>query len=118
MDLLIYKVIHLVGLILLFSSIGSMTLRSGDGAAPKFASILHGVALVVMLVGGFGMLARMEIHWPWPSYIVAKLAIWIALGALPVLVKKRILPGALGLLVGVALGGAAAWLAIYRVELW
>ena len=28
------------------------------------------------------MLARLQIHWPWPNWIIAKLGVWIAFGGL------------------------------------
>ena len=43
-------------------------------------------------VAGFGMLARMQIHWPWPGYIVAKVGVWVVIGILPILVRKGFVP--------------------------
>ena len=56
-----YKLLHVVGLLLLFLGMGGQLLRSGSEPerAPKSTAILHGVGLLAMLVGGFGMMARL-----------------------------------------------------------
>jgi len=68
----------------------------------------HGIGLLVSLVSGFGMLAKMGMSWPWPLWIWIKVALWLVLGFLPVLAKKGVLSGAtvvkLAILVGAALG--------------
>lgn len=112
----IYKLLHVVGLMLLFLGIGGLLLgaRSEQGRASKGPAILYGVGLAVMLVAGFGMMARLGIDWPWPGWLVAKLAVWLTIGALPVLVGRQILPRGLAWLLAAVLGGVAAWLAINK----
>ena len=112
----IYKLLHVIGLMLLFLSLGGMLLgaRSALDRAPKGTAILHGVGLFVMLVGGFGMMARLGIHWPWPGWLIAKLGVWLTIGALPVLVRRQVLPGGPAWLIAAALGALAAWLAISK----
>jgi hypothetical protein len=44
---------------------------------------------------------------PW---VIGKFIIWLALGALPVLAKKRVLQPGVIVLIAVALGGVAAYL--------
>lgn len=114
MSIEVYKLTHLVGLMLLFLGLGVLFFSpTRDGQKPpKAAAILHGIGLLIMLVGGFGMLARMEIHWPWPGYIIAKLVGWVLLGAAPVLVKKGILPKAVAFLLVLGIAAYAAWLGL------
>ncbi len=111
-----YKLLHVVGLLLLFLGMGGLLLgaRSEPNRPPKSTTILHGLGLVVMLVAGFGMMARLAIEWPWPGWLFAKLGVWLAIGALPGLVRRKIIPLALAWLVAAALGGLAAWLAISK----
>lgn len=113
-----YRLLHFAGLLLLYGAIGCIAMHKGEGKPPKLGTILHGVGLVVMLVAGFGMLARMEIHWPWPSYVMVKVGLWVALGALPILMRKKILPGVLGLLVAAGIGTFAFWLVQTRPAWW
>ena len=102
---------------LLFLGLGGSVLgaRTDEGRAPKLATILHGVGLLVMLVGGFGMLARLGIvNWPWPGWALGKMGVWLAIGALPVLVRRKVLPRGVAWLVAAALAATAAWLALYK----
>ena len=112
----IYKLLHVVGLLLLFLGMGGQLFgaHSERGLVPKGPAILHGVGLLVMLVAGFGMMARLGIAWPWPSWLIAKLGVWLSIGVLPVLVRRQILPLGQAWLVAAGLGGLAAWLAISK----
>ena len=116
MPFALYKLLHVIGLMLLFLGLGGMLLgaRSTPDRAPKGTSILHGVGLFVMLVGGFGMMARLGIHWPWPGWLIAKLGVWLIIGALPVLVRREVLPRGPAWLIAAALGALAGWLAISK----
>ena len=111
-----YKVLHVVGLLLLFLGMGGLLLGAGSGRdpAPRSTAILHGVGLLVMLVAGFGMMARLGVNWPWPGWLIAKLGVWLTIGALPVLVRRDMLPLGLAWSAVAALGGLAAWLAISK----
>lgn len=112
----IYKLLHVIGLMLLFLGMGGLLLgaRSALDRAPKGTAILHGVGLFAMLVGGFGMMARLGIDWPWPGWLIAKLGVWLAIGALPVLVRRQLLPRGPAWLIAAALGALAAWFAIAK----
>jgi hypothetical protein len=116
MPFVIYKLLHVVGLMLLFLGLGGMLFgaRAEQDRAPAGTAALHGVGLLVMLVGGFGMMARLGIHWPWPGWLVAKLGVWLVIGALPVLVQRRLLPRGPAWLVAAGLGALAAWLALSK----
>ncbi|NRA97876.1 MAG: hypothetical protein HRU14_16895 [Planctomycetes bacterium] len=111
-----YKLLHVVGLLLLFLGMGGQLLGADSerGRAPRGTAILHAVGLLVMLVGGFGMMARLGIQWPWPGWLIAKRGVWLTIGALPVVVRRQLIPHGLAWLVAVVLGGLAAWLAISK----
>ena len=110
-----YKLLHVVGLLLLFLGMGGQLLGArSEPRAPKVTAILHGAGLFVMLVAGFGMMARLGIQWPWPGWLIAKLGVWLTIGALPVLARRQILPLGPAWLVASGLGGLAAWLAISK----
>ena len=115
MPLETYKLIHLAALILLTVAFGGMLFGRGeDGRAPRRATLLHGLGLLAMLVAGFGMLARLGISWPWPGWVFGKLLIWVVLGALPVLIRRRRLPPVAGALTIAVLATAAAALVLYK----
>ena len=120
MSLAAYKVLHLFSAFLLFAALGGLTLaaldRSGDRTrSRKLAGASHGIALVLLLVTGFGGLARLAISNPalWPGWVWVKVLLWLVLGA--ALVVRRF-PAAAALVwwLWPILGGVAAWLAIYK----
>jgi hypothetical protein len=113
LSLSVYKVAHLFGVLLVFLGFGALV---GDGNNRRTATIAHGLGLVIVLVAGFGALARLGIYGPssWPLWIWLKLAIWLALGALVTVAKRsRGAAKSLWWLLPV-LGAAAAYLAIYK----
>lgn len=119
-DYTVYKLIHFLGIIMIFVSLGGVMVHVFNGGAKadnawrKPAGITHGIGLFLVLLGGFGMMARLGIHWPWPGWLVAKLAIWLVLGGITAVVYRL---GAKGksLWAGVVLLGAiAAYMAIMK----
>lgn len=109
MDIILLRILHIGGVVALFASLGAITL--GESGKNKAASILHGISLLFILLIGFAMLKKppMDQYW-W----VAKLAIWLFIGAAPALAKRKVIPGfaLLGLCVVAAM--TAAWLAILK----
>ena len=89
-----YKILHLTGLILLFSGLVSLlTLKatgaSIQGSARKFSFITHGVGLFFVLLSGFGLLARLGLVKDMPNWVFAKLAVWLYFGASIALIKRK-----------------------------
>lgn len=114
-----YKVVHLLGIMILFATLGGLAilaLRGGDDreAAPirKLLTIGHGVALLVVFVAGFGLMARIGIMKGWPTWIYAKLALWLVLGGAVALIRRTPQLGKVWLFVLPLVGGAAAWVAV------
>ena len=95
MDYNLYRWLHVVGIILLFTAIGGLVMRqitatAGD-AGRKAGSIMHGLALLLILFSGFGLLATLAIpHNPagWPAWVWIKFVIWLILGGIVVLIKR------------------------------
>lgn len=86
----IYKIIHLSGVIILFGALGA-GVYTASSKNNKLAGILHGISLVLILVSGFGLVVRVlanEFTW----WVIAKLIIWLLLGGSYALAKKRLLP--------------------------
>jgi hypothetical protein len=63
--------------------------REKNFAQKRTLAITHGVGLTAVLVGGFGMLARLGIHWPWPFWVAVKFVIWVAFGAMIALLLRK-----------------------------
>lgn len=108
MDPILLKTLHIAGVIGLFTSLGA-TLLGGSGK--KGASTLHGISLLFILIIGFAMLKKppMDQYW-W----MAKLGLWLFIGAAPVLAKRKVLPSSVVLILCAAAAVGAAWLGLTK----
>lgn len=105
MSIAFYHVLHIVGLILLFVGLGGLANGYSKGIM-KF----HGIGLVLLLVAGFGMVAKLKLSYTSP-FILSKVVIFLALGFLPSLVKRNKLSGGAAVILSVVLGAVAAYIA-------
>ncbi|MEX2570266.1 MAG: hypothetical protein WD737_03105 [Gemmatimonadota bacterium] len=120
-----YNLVHIVGLVLLMSALGGMALSASSAASGgtrgskgmrRVIFGLHGLGVFLVLLGGFGMMARLGIvqGTSWPGWVWVKTVVWgvLAVAAfLPYRFPRTALP--LLLLLPV-LGGLAAYMAIYK----
>lgn len=87
MPYLFYRAVHFLGIfglvVVLSVALGRAALLSRDPWRRRLAG-LHGAALFLILLGGFGMLARLGVDHGaiFPGWVWVKLAIWTTLGAL------------------------------------
>lgn len=110
-----YKVVHLFFILAFFVFVGVNYAALSRGAeSSKKMGMFQGVSLLVMVVAGFGLLARIGISWPWPGWLWAKMAIWLVLGASSAIVKRRVLSANAYLGIMLALAGVAVVLAINK----
>lgn len=98
-------------------SLGGLLVRRGgtsDSPWNRFLAIINGVGLLVVLVAGFGLLARLGVPWPWPTWVLLKILLWVTLGFMTFLLKK--LPSTALLLwwLSLVLASTAAYLAIFK----
>lgn len=113
----VYKIVHLFGIFLIIAALGGVSLHAINGGTRnhpfrKKAAMTHGIGMFLALLGGFGLLARLGIHWPWPLWVALKLTIWLFFGgaiALAYRSSARWLWWAVPVL-----GGCAAYLAIQK----
>ncbi len=93
----VYKVVHLLGIFLLMAALGGLAIHAANGGVRResltrrLVSGSHGIALFLILLGGFGMLARLAAPggFALPGWIWAKVAIWVLLGAVAVVPYRR-----------------------------
>lgn len=123
----VYKIIHLLGMFTLLVALAGLCARAawamasagaasqGSATVPgkRLLVVLHGVGLFLVLLGGFGMMARLGLTHgiAFPAWIWIKIGIWLVAGGLVVVPKRR--PGwSVPLLVALpllaALAGAVA----------
>ena len=118
----LYKVIHLVGVLVLFSVLGGAmvhAINSGTpatNAARRSITVLHGTGLLIILVAGFGLVARLDLlSGGVPGWVIGKLVIWLLAGILLTVPRQKPALARPILLLGLPiLAAAAAWLAVYK----
>jgi hypothetical protein len=111
-----YKILHIFSVLLLFTTLGTVAAASGSDNARlrRLAGIAHGVALALIFVAGFGLMAKLRIFGSIPGWILVKFSLWFLLGLAVVPLRRRpqwtvwlwpLLP---------IVGGFAAWLAVTK----
>jgi len=113
MDYTTYKMIHVIGIAALALGMGGMM---AGGENRRAFAILQGVALLVMLVSGFGLLAKL--HLGFPHFAMVKAVLWVVIGMLPMLLKRLKVPLAGAITIFLALVGVMAWLGVLKPALW
>ncbi len=115
----VYKAVHILGIALLLMSLGGTALHNGgdreSNKQRKRVAITHGVSMLLILLGGFGMLARLgtpnAFAVPW---VHPKLLIWLLMGgALAILNRKPNLSGILWWILPLLAMGAGL-IALYK----
>ncbi len=114
MNLQVYQIIHLVAVMALFAGTGAALGGTDNIRLRKFGAMLRGIALLLIPVAGFGMLAKMGIMKSIPIWAWCKVGIWVIAAALPIFVKRKMLSGTGAVFVALLLGGLAAWLGIMK----
>ncbi len=115
-----YKILHLIGVLLLFIAFGGMLFHAMSGGGKKYPqkkllAITHGVGLTVILVAGFGLLARLDLtSAPWPGWVFAKLLIWLVAGGMMAIIPRKPRWARALWFVIPALGALAAGLAVFK----
>jgi hypothetical protein len=117
--LLVYKNLHLLGVLMIFVALGGLILQQIQATTReqvwrKSVAITHGIGMVLALVGGFGMLERLRISWPWPGWVLGKIIIWLVLGVLVALVGRAPALAKWLWWITIALGAIAAYLALNK----
>ena len=107
MNPILFKVVHLIGLMGLFLSFGAMFLNAPN---KKLAGLLHGISLLLIVLAGFALLGKP----PGQSWWMIKLGIWLFLGATPILAKRKILPAPALIVISITAAAFAAWLGLAK----
>ena len=131
-----YKITHLVGISVLALGTGG---RMAGGENRKTFAIVQGIGLLVMLVTGFGLLAKLGLNTPSspvvvvvvsgeggglfanlgiPHFAVVKTVLWVVIAMLPLLFRKLKTPLYAEILIVFILVGVMAYLGIVKPALW
>jgi len=116
-----YKLIHILAVFFLLFSLGAYLILTSNKTttSKKLAGITHGIAIVVIFIGGFGLLARLGFSGisSWPLWVWIKILIWIILTLMITLIKRKPEWTTLLWFIIPILGGIAAFMAIYKLTL-
>jgi len=107
-----YKLLHIFSLIGATTALGGL-ITGATGGFRRALVALHGTALFIMLVAGFGALAKLGVG-GLPGWVTTKLVIWLVLGA--IVVPARRMPEKKGTWIAavVVLASSSGWLAIAK----
>ncbi|MEY4608192.1 MAG: hypothetical protein RL625_409 [Gemmatimonadota bacterium] len=117
-----YKVLHVFGIALTLVALGGMTVHALNGglkvenAARRLLIGMHGAGVLFILVGGFGLLARIGFaHGSgFPFWLWVKLGLWTVFAVVAALPYRRPAMGRVLLLAVPVLAMAAAAMAVYK----
>lgn len=109
MDPSFYKLLHFFGVMTLLLGLGGL-LAGESKPSLRLAGVFHGLGLLLLLVSGFGLQAKLDHPFAW--WLIAKLVIWLALGGFVVVAKRRLLPAPVAWLIVAVLAGTSAWLGL------
>jgi len=110
MSLPFYHIIHLIAVMALFAGVGAALGGADNPGVRKFGAVLRGVGLLLLLVTGFGLLAKLQLMKAMPVWVWLKLGIWLIAAVLPIFVRRKVLPATTAVFIALALGATAAWL--------
>lgn len=108
-----YKILHVLSVVFVFICMAAY-IYSGK----KSFSIGHGVGLLIILVSGFGLLARLGLVQGFPSWVWVKLGVWLVVGAVFAIAKRKLLPPFAQILLWLGLLFVAAFSAITKTQYW
>jgi hypothetical protein len=103
---------------MVFLAVGGFTLQVIGGATKetivwrRAVSATHIVGILLLLVAGFGMLARTGL--PWGGWLYTKLGIWVIFGGIVGVIYRKPEWGRILWWVVLLLGFVAAYMAIYK----
>lgn len=116
-----YKILHVLGILLLFVALGGVTLHAWNGGTKegnrgrKAAAAMHGLGLFLILLAGFGMLARLGfVKGGLPVWAVAKIVVWLVAGGIFFLPYRKPQSAKMLYLLLPLLGLVAAYFAVFK----
>lgn len=117
MHITVYQLIHVIGIALVVQALGAAVVLAGSDRVARWyrASMIgHGIGTFLILLAGFGMLARLEITGAFPGWVWVKLGIWVIVAALPFLLRRRPNLASAAWALTLVLVAAAATMAIFK----
>lgn len=112
-----YLFLHLCSVILVMLGFGALIARAAlapeNSRIRKLGSIVSGVGLLLLLVSGFGLLAKVHQN-QFYNWVLVKIVIWVIFGAMTTLINKQPRLSMPLFWVTFLLGVAAAYLGVFQ----
>ena len=87
-----YSLLHLTGILMVFigngSLIGLAISKVDNPGVKKLGAITSGIGLALLLVAGFGLIAKLGYSYT-STWIVVKMIIWLLLGSLVAFINRK-----------------------------
>ncbi len=118
MSPLLYKLIHLLGVIMILVSLGGAILHAINGGNREYGfrkqiGMIHGIGLLLALVGGFGMMAKFGYSYG-DGWFISKVVIWVVLGGMLTFAAKKPEQGKMFWWLTILLGTLAAYFGLFK----
>ena len=86
-----YNIIHVIGVVVLFTALGALAGAAGSERRPlrTVATVAYWIALAVIFIAGFGLLARLGHFGAIPLWAYMKMVLWAILAVMTVLIRRR-----------------------------
>lgn len=114
-----YYILHLLGVLLVYSAYGALIARgilaSESKALRKFGAMTSGIGLLLILIGGFGLVAKLSYADYTSTWVLIKLVIWVLLGGMIVLINRKPSLSQIWFWLTVLLGLAATVTVYYKI---
>jgi hypothetical protein len=112
-----YKILHLSAMVAVVVALASqfalqITRTGMDKSLRRFFGTIHGLGLILGLTGGFGLIARTGAGFP--GWVIAKMTLWLYLGAAIAIARRKPNFAKKGLLSLIVVFGLAVYLVQYK----
>ncbi len=93
MNVEFYRIVHFSGLFLTVFALGAYCMHGLSGGTKKtnnhraLLSMTHGLGLLLALIGGFGLHAKLHIS-GFPLWLILKMAVWAVFGFMIVPISR------------------------------
>ena len=117
----LYEIVHVIGIAMLFAAIGGVAVHAANGgsktdtATRGIVGMVFGVGSFLILLGGFGMMARLGlVRGMPPRWLLVKMVIWLVLSGIVLLPYRRPSLAKPFLLLLPLLAGLAVYMAVFK----
>ena len=87
-----YSLLHITGILMVFIGYGSLIglalSKAENPGVKKLGAITSGIGLTLLLVAGFGLIAKLGYSYTSP-WIIVKMIIWLLLGSLVAFINRK-----------------------------